>query len=64
MTTTTTRPPRTTRAAVAYCRMQDMHGDRCTAEALSAIADVYICLRHAALVLELVNLHARNGRAR
>jgi hypothetical protein len=59
MTTTTARPPSAARAGLVYCRMQDMHGDRCTGEALSATADVQICRRHAALVMELVNRQVR-----
>lgn len=37
------------------CRMTDRYGNPCTGESLGGeLADVHICMRHAALVLELV----------
>lgn len=39
---------------VVHCRVTNRYGNRCTAEALDPNADVLICMRHTALVIELL----------
>jgi len=49
---------------VVRCRMTNRYGDPCGGEALDPNGDVLICMRHAALVIEMIRVKAGKRTAR
>lgn len=61
-TTTTVNATAKPNRRIVRCRMTDRFGGACTAESLGGeLAEIHICSRHAALVLEMINRQARIG---